>query len=180
MDTAHSKPFSLAPFMTYVSNNEMQHYLNLLIKSIGKSEDDLAFVMLKEQLVGYTWVDSGDNHVLQANHDGVIFTFNANDILSKIEIVAPKQYFQLWVDTFLALKGTIQKAHAIGILGTPHATLNLQQKGEEQLLYNKVDYWLSLKCKNDELLSVSLLMPHLIPDSIKSNQVPIRTSHSKN
>lgn len=159
----------------------MHNEFTMLIELLGmpQSASELAIIKTQEDA---TWIEAGDNVILQSQINGLSLTFNADDILCKIEMMVPKKYYQYWYQANIpGLQDSHLKSQLIEVLGMPEAVIKLpQQKNEEQLLYNKVQYWLSLKCKDEKLISVSLLIPSLIPDSIKHNQVPTRTSHSKN
>ncbi|MGE3318011.1 MAG: hypothetical protein AB7I18_01835 [Candidatus Berkiella sp.] len=167
----------------FIKGHYMSHCLEMLINALGQSQSSSMFELLKTQLTDNNWVEVGDNAIFKCTDDGLTLTFNVDDILSKIEMLAPKKYFQLWIESNVpSMQGLILKPQLIKALGTPVACLEItqQSKQEIQLLYNKIDYWLSIKCQADDIVSVTLLIPSLIPDSIRYNQVPIRTSHSKN
>jgi hypothetical protein len=78
------------------------------------------------------------------------------------------------------LKQNVDKKSIIGALGEPTHTLTFPAPNKNQgiLFYNYGYYWLAWKFTNEEIETVAIMSSDIIPEVIKSGQVPMRLCRS--
>lgn len=149
---------------------------------IGKPRQDPLFVEFEYATDGVVTQTAGDKLLLIIEKLGITLTLDAQDCLSKIEVIASSSQAQDFLKSFNKdLQPPINEEKIIEYFGKPTVILTHPHSSDQdkQYLYNQGHYWLSMKWLKNALVSVSMLNPDLIPSNIRTNTFPIRTCKSK-
>lgn len=153
------------------------------MQAMGKQRGDPTLVAFEQTFQNVKTSEAGEYLLLTVSEQGLTLTFDETDILVKGEFNIKSNYGQQFVEQYfqgLPLPITIE--NVIQNLGTPHAIINHPHKllEQKQLLFNKSPLWFSLKCQQNVLETIAILLPSMIPPNIQFNIFPVRTCKSKN
>lgn len=156
--------------------------LILLMQAMGKQRSDPVLVAFEKTLQNIITREAGEFLLITASEHDLTLTFNETDVLVKGEFTVKSSYGQQFIDQYCqALPIPITIDNVIQSLGTPHAIINHPHKllEQKQLLFNKTPLWFSLKCQQNVLETIAILLSSMIPPNIQSNIFPVRTCKSK-
>ncbi|MCS5709914.1 hypothetical protein [Candidatus Berkiella aquae] len=120
---------------------------------------------------------SGESVTLHLPIPVSALTFDVDDKLVKIEMRLPGSWAQSWLTQYHLDGNPPLKGQVLSKIGVPTVSIPypISMGVQEQWLYNHGNYWFSLKFEDEKLTCISLLLPHLINDTIKGRSMPIRT-----
>jgi hypothetical protein len=155
----------------------------MLIQALEKNDESASYRAIQKQLDdSFEVTTTGEKIILHSKYQGLSLTFDAKDMLNKIEITAHTKSYQLyieehdWRDEKPMYQNVVLQQWGEPTARMPYPSTMIAQ---EQWFYNKENYWISLKFKHDQLESIAFLSSDLIPDGIKKKHVPIRICKSK-